>query len=127
MIQSPRNALINASNGYQGDKPKALCVCSAGLLRSPTLAKVLSDKGWNTRACGEDERFALIPLSTALCVWADYIFAIGEAFYDVEWGEFKSKVVHFDVKDDYDAFDPELVIKFANLVKEVIADDSSTD
>ena len=47
------NRMWNVSNPWQGDAKRVLCVCSAGLLRSPTAAKVLYDEyGYNTRAAG---------------------------------------------------------------------------
>jgi predicted protein tyrosine phosphatase len=74
MIKSKRNQEANVSNPYQGAYKKVLCVCSAGLLRSPTAARVLQeDYGFNTRACGVVEEYALIPISAALVLWADEI------------------------------------------------------
>ena len=68
------NQIHVARNMYQGETHKLLCVCSAGVLRSPTAAKVLGEKyGFNTRAAGMDEAFALIPVSEALLIWADEI------------------------------------------------------
>lgn len=48
------NRIANASNKFQGSYKRVLCVCSAGLLRSPTAALVLSKDpyNFNTRACG---------------------------------------------------------------------------
>lgn len=68
------NAFWNARNPWQGDRKKVLCVCSAGLLRSPTAARVIAEE-WdmNTRAVGCEDSFALIPLSPQLFEWADMI------------------------------------------------------
>ncbi len=70
-----RNRLGNATNPYQGDFKRVLCVCSAGLLRSPTLAWVLSQDpyNYNTRAVGWNGDFALIPIDEAHITWADQI------------------------------------------------------
>lgn len=67
------NRIHNARNPYQGNFRKVLCVCSAGLLRSPTIAWILSNPpyNFNTRAVGVDESFALIPLDEVLLSWAD--------------------------------------------------------
>lgn len=74
IIESSRNCLGNARNPFQGGVKKVLCVCSAGLLRSPTMANVLHEAfGFNTRAVGAIPQFALIPVSTALLAWADEI------------------------------------------------------
>lgn len=51
MIKGKKNQLANVGNRFQTKTKKVLCVCSAGLLRSPTLANVLNLKyGFNTRA-----------------------------------------------------------------------------
>lgn len=74
MIKASRNQLTVAGNQYQTDVKKVLCVCAAGVLRSPTLSFVLHRKlGFNTRAVGSDIDWALIPISQALITWADEI------------------------------------------------------
>jgi predicted protein tyrosine phosphatase len=73
IIKSPMNALHNVTNPYQGKDKRVLCLCSAGILRSPSCAVVLNSKyGYNTRAAGVTD-YALIPVSTALLEWADEI------------------------------------------------------
>ena len=69
------NRLANCSNRYQGRYKRVLCVCSAGLLRSPTAAWVLSNEpyNYNTRAAGLSKEFALIPIDEVLLTWADQI------------------------------------------------------
>lgn len=75
MSKVTRNRLGNASNGYQGHFKKVLCVCSAGVLRSPTLAEVLTREpfNFNTRAVGLDQEFALVPIDLVHIAWADEI------------------------------------------------------
>jgi predicted protein tyrosine phosphatase len=74
MNRSELNRLHNAKNPYQGDTKKVLCVCSAGLLRSPTAANLLHvEYGYNTRAAGIDRGHALIPVDACLVHWADEI------------------------------------------------------
>ena len=53
---------------------KVLCVCSMGINRSPTLARVLCMKSYNydTRSCGTDAG-SLIPLTRMLLRWADVV------------------------------------------------------
>lgn len=79
MIQkSTMNAMANARNRFQGDARRVLCVCSAGMLRSPTAANVLHNKfGFNTRAAGMSD-FALIPVSEVLLEWADQIVCMND-------------------------------------------------
>lgn len=69
------NRLANCANKYQGRYKRVLCVCSAGLLRSPTAAWVLSNEpyNYNTRAAGLAKEFALVPVDEVLLAWADEI------------------------------------------------------
>ena len=74
---SKRNRLANSQNPYQTDAKKVLCLCSAGLLRSPTAANVLHrEYGYNTRAAGVSEDYALIPVDDVLLEWADEIVCV---------------------------------------------------
>lgn len=57
----------------QGDQPRLVFVCSAGMLRSATGAKAFAARGCNTRACGTHS-YALIPLSANLINWAHGIY-----------------------------------------------------
>lgn len=74
------NRIHNAGNPYQGKFKRVLCVCSAGLLRSPTAAWVLSNEpfNFNTRAAGLDASHALIPVDDVLLAWADEIVCMDE-------------------------------------------------
>lgn len=71
------NRLGNCHNPYQGSMKKILCICSAGLLRSPTIAWVLSNPPYNcnTRAAGVTVEYALIYADDVLIDWADAIIA----------------------------------------------------
>lgn len=75
------NAFHNVKNPNQGNTKKVLCVCSAGLLRSPTTAQILSAPpyNYNTRAAGCNEEYALVPVTELLIHWADEI-----VFMDLE-------------------------------------------
>ena len=76
IIKSPMNAMHNVTNPYQGKDKRVLCLCSAGILRSPSCAVVLNSKyGYNTRSAGVSD-YALIPVSTALLEWADEIVCV---------------------------------------------------
>jgi len=74
------NRLANAKNPFQSDRKKVLCVCSAGLLRSPTDAWILSNEpfGFNTRAAGASDEYALIKLDQVLVEWADEVVVMEE-------------------------------------------------
>jgi predicted protein tyrosine phosphatase len=60
---------------FQGSDLRVLCVCSAGLLRSPTMARVLTSRYSyvNPRAVGISQEYALIPLDKVHLFWADLI------------------------------------------------------
>ena len=80
-----RNRLGNVNNGFQGKFRRVLCVCSAGLLRSPTLAEILSQPpyNFNARAVGIAKEFALIPIDMAHVAWADDIVVFNVQQFDV--------------------------------------------
>lgn len=116
MLSSSMNQLGNAKNPHQGPEKKVLCVCSAGLLRSPTTANVLHRKyGFNTRAAGTAVEYALIPVSKVLLYWADEIvFVSVENFYQLtdEAREFikeqNKKIIVLKIPDEFNWNDPQL-------------------
>ena len=117
------NRLHNAGNKHQGQFKKVLCVCSAGLLRSPTIAWVLGQEPWgfNTRAVGISGAFALIPLDAVHMAWADEIItvehSIAEEIRDRFLKEGMTTPLHVvDIPDEYGYRDPHLV----KLVKEAM-------
>lgn len=116
MIKGKRNQLANVGNKFQTEVKKVVCVCSAGLLRSPTAANVLHIKyGFNTRAVGADKEFALIPLTQALIWWADEIVFVNQDAFDMLDEEEKQeiedvgvKVTILSIEDDFDWMDANL-------------------
>ena len=64
------------NNPYQGKDKKVLFVCSAGILRSATGARMYAHK-YNTR-CAGSESYALIPVTNDLIVWADEIVFVNK-------------------------------------------------
>ena len=118
MIKASRNQLVNVHNDAQGKTKKVLTVCSAGLLRSATLANFLvKEYGYNVRNCGTVESYALVPISQALVAWADEIvFVNKENFKHVEddlrdflTTEGMKKIKVLDIPDTYMFNDPKLV------------------
>lgn len=110
---SSLNRLHNASNPNQGDYKKVLCVCSAGLLRSPTAAIVIQAAyGHNTRAVGSDEGHALIPIETVHIVWADEVVVMDQWQQDALESRFPAmklvRVINLEIEDNYVYMDPEL-------------------
>jgi len=94
----------------QGTYKKILCVCSLGLLRSPTLALVLSSQGHNTRSCGSDTYNALIPITENLVAWADEIVFVNSENYEVASHLLDGKKVRIlDIPDSYDYRDSALL------------------
>lgn len=109
------NRMANARNSYQGHWKRVLCVCSAGLLRSPTIAWVLSNEPYNcnVRAAGAVEEYALIPVDEALIAWADEIVCAGEdhakhcATFNI--GATNKPVHCLNIPDQFGFRDPKLV------------------
>lgn len=115
-----RNRLGNTQNAYQGSRKRVLCVCSAGMLRSPTAAWVLSNEpfGFNTRAVGASQEYALIPIDEAHVLWAHEIICMNreqkllveQLLQDVTPDHWKLTPIHvLDIPDNYEFRDPELV------------------
>lgn len=102
----------NVNNYCQGGFKRILCVCSAGLLRSPTLALVLSEMGHNTRAAGSVRNFALIPVDDVLVEWAQEIVFVNKENYDDCRHRFNleiTRVVILDIPDIYNYRDKALM------------------
>jgi len=117
MIKSKHNQLWNVKNPNQGNSIRTLTVCSAGLLRSPTIAKYLSEEhNMNTRSCGTSKEYALVPLTEALIVWADIlVFAHEECYSSLDEDELQcikeenKEVIILDIPDEYCYNQAELV------------------
>lgn len=115
IIKSKHNQIANAANRFQGNQKRILCLCSAGLLRSATIADILVKSGkYNVRNAGCSQEYALIPLSTALLHWADEIIVVKE------WEDFVEEaleaqdledtvVLSLDIPDVYERNHPELI------------------
>lgn len=103
------NRLHNCTNPYQGKAKRVLCLCSAGLLRSPTAAVVLQEEfGHNTRAAGVSKEYALIEMDEVLLNWADEIVAVEQSIADKVPEAFLDKLKVLNVPDRYGYMDPEL-------------------
>lgn len=116
MIESPKKAVELARlNPFQTNACRVLCVCTVGMLRSPTLANELHKLyGYNTRSCGVSDSHALVPISTALINWADEIVFMDFGAYDEftnvkenmelikEVKDTRADVFILNVPDDYD-------------------------
>ena len=109
-----RNRLANVANRFQTPTHRVLCVCSAGLLRSPTAANVLhKEYGFNTRAAGITAEYALIPVDEALIAWADEIVWVEDDVFQQGVRNFGDKLAHktntvLDIPDMYEWNHPQL-------------------
>lgn len=110
------NRLANCRNSYQGKWKKVLCVCSAGLLRSPTAALVLSQPPFefNTRAAGLSTEYALITVDKVLVEWADEIVCMTPTQASIMRAGTDKPVICLHIEDDYEYRDP----KLCELIKE---------
>ena len=103
------------SNSYQGDYKRVLTVCSANMLRSPTIAHVLASApyDYNTRSAGTSN-IALIPVTDALLFWADEIVcaetehAISVRNMLMEF-DLDKPIVNLGIPDNYEYRDPKLI------------------
>ena len=116
-MEKMNNRIHNSSNPFQGKYKKVLCVCSAGLLRSPTAALVLSQEpyNYNTRAVGLESDFALIPLDRVHLEWADEIVCMTrDQEQDLLQMKSNKPIKCLGITDSYAYRDPELI----ELIKE---------
>lgn len=110
-----RNRLANAKNMFQGSDLRVLCVCSAGLLRSPTMARLLHRNytNINARPVGFSTEYALIPLEKVHLFWADLVLcADGDAFsavtQELQDNTFDRDVYNMGIPDSFEFGDKEL-------------------
>jgi predicted protein tyrosine phosphatase len=111
------NRIWNIKNPNQGKYKKVLCVCSAGLLRSPTAAVVLAAEpfNYNTRAVGVVDDYALLSIDQVLVEWADEIVcmhtSITEKLRRVIGVDTlsNSEIVTLNIPDQYEYRDPNLM------------------
>ena len=102
------NALHNCKNPFQGTDKKVLTVCSAGLLRSPTLAWILGQHNYNVRACGIHD-YALVPIDSVLVAWADIIIFVHPNLREDVTISNMDNILVFNIPDDYSYKQPELL------------------
>jgi predicted protein tyrosine phosphatase len=119
------NRLHNMRNPNQGSNKKVLCVCSAGLLRSPTLAWILSNEpfNFNTRAVGTSSEYALIVLDEVQLQWADAVVFVDDDNYRVACYDHKELLDNMEhhvleIPDMYKFRHPKLVEAATAQLKE---------
>ena len=109
-------------NPYQGTDKKVLFVCSAGILRSATAARIYAKK-YNTRAAGSAQ-YALISVSNDLLAWANEIVFVNEENYQAvaeHWDlkSFDKPIKVLDIPDQYPHMHPELIEAFKQQYEEI--------
>ena len=116
-IRDCRDGVVK--NPYQGTDKKVLFVCSMGILRSATAARIYANK-YNTRSAGSWHD-ALIPLTPILMAWADEIVFVNKHNYTQvkqyleEENMFLDKdfnVRVLDIPDSFPHMHPELIKAF---------------
>ena len=120
------------SNEYQGDYKRVLTVCSANMLRSPTIAHVLSAEpyNFNTRSAGT-AGFALIPVTTDLLMWADEIVCADteHALYirdKLMQYQLDKPIINLNIPDIYEYRNPKLIELIKERYEQRTAGQSST-
>lgn len=115
------NRIFNAKSPGQGEYKKVLCVCSAGLLRSPTAAVVLAFEpfNFNTRCAGIEESYALVPVDEVLLLWSQEIVCMTQQHQEMLQRKLDEMKISRPIKclsipDNYAYRDPELM----RLIKE---------
>ena len=103
-----------AANPFQGTDKKVLFVCSMGILRSATAARIYAKK-YNTRAAGTYDE-ALIQVNKILLDWADEIVFMGfrnyeEVVYnpDLKAALIDDKVIVLNIPDVFEHMNPKLI------------------
>lgn len=113
-IRSCRDGVVR--NPYQGSDKKVVFVCSMGILRSATAARIYAHK-YNTRTAGTWHD-ALVPLNPLLIAWADELVFVNKENYeqfintidDDILADLKIKVLN--IPDQYPHMHPELIKAF---------------
>lgn len=112
-IKNSRAGVVD--NPWQGKDKRVLFICSMGILRSATGARLYADR-YNTRSCGTWDD-ALIPLTYNLLAWANEIVFVNKQNYQGAVAKFGSDINNLNIKvldipDFYEHMAPELVQAF---------------
>jgi predicted protein tyrosine phosphatase len=104
-------------NHSQGGELRVVFVCSAGLLRSPTAARIAGEYGINARSAGSHLQYALIPVSMNLIEWADKVVfmnssneaEVAQRLYGDDLRQLQEKTVVWNIEDSYKYMEEPLV------------------
>ena len=121
-IRACRDGVVR--NPYQGPDKRVVFVCSMGILRSATAARLYAHKH-NTRAAGTDSD-ALVQLSPTLVAWADEIVFVNDYNYQKfkhsmdDWDLFNSLNIRvLDIPDVYEHMHPKMVEEFHKQYEDI--------
>lgn len=123
-IRKCRDGVVR--NPYQGTDKKVLFVCSMGILRSATGARLYAKK-YNTRSAGSYND-ALIPVSGVLLEWADeVVFVNPENAENVlnllrgtsEYERLANKSRILNIPDQYPHMHPKLIEAFEEQYEKI--------
>lgn len=116
-IRNCRDGVVR--NPYQGTDKKVVFVCSMGILRSATGARLYACK-YNTRAAGT-WKDALVPLSDTLIAWSDELVFVNDYNYQQvkKWFQDNNSNLHdianvkvLDIPDAYEHMHEKLIQAF---------------
>ena len=120
-IRACRDGVVK--NPYQGQDKRVVFVCSMGILRSATAARLYAHKH-NTRAAGTDSD-ALVQLSPTLVAWADEIVFVNDHNYQKFINSIDDEVLAdlrirvLDIPDVYEHMHPEMVEEFRKQYEDI--------
>lgn len=119
-IRQCRAGVVN--NPYQGNDRKVVFVCSMGILRSATGARLYAHK-YNTRTAGTWDD-ALVTLTDKLILWANQLVFVNQENYAQalrKWENdedmvltIQDKAVVLNIPDNFEHMHPELINAFNN-------------
>lgn len=101
------------------EKKRILFLCSQNRLRSPTAESIFSNKeGFEVKSAGLG-RDAVVPATSDLIEWADYIFVMEESHKKKLKNKFKSylkgqRIICLDIPDEYEYMDDGLILLLTN-------------
>lgn len=113
-IRNCREGVVR--NPYQGTDKRVVFVCSMGLLRSATGARIYGHR-LNTRSAGSYDD-ALTPLTPLLIAWADEIVFVNKDNYNGAVKKFgedawpHARCVVLNIPDKYPHMHPKLIESF---------------
>ena len=121
-IRACREGVVN--NPFQGTDKRVLFVCSMGILRSATGARLYAHK-YNTRTAGSWPD-ALVPVTPLLLAWAHEVVFVNDSNYKniterfgTDWMKDISVKV-LDIPDSYEHMHPKLVEAFEQQYEPVL-------